>query len=46
MFVLQWRHLLLRWICVSQSADFPVSPNVCGATAFEESLLIGASAMQ
>jgi hypothetical protein len=27
MFVLRWRHLLLGWICESQSADFPVSPN-------------------
>jgi hypothetical protein len=36
MFVLQWGHLLLDWICASQSADFPVSPNVCGATAFGE----------
>jgi hypothetical protein len=23
MFVLRWRHLLLGWICASQSADFP-----------------------
>jgi hypothetical protein len=43
MFLLWWRHLLLGWICVSQSADFPVSPNVCGATAFGESLLIEVS---